>query len=151
MNSKLGGEPWAVKIPLKDTMVIGYDTYHDSAQKGRSVGAVVASMNSTFTKYLSVANLHTNPAQELNDNMCPSIAKALRRYGELNGCLPERIIMYRDGVGDGQIPYVMEHEVTAIEQCFKENGLEGVKFTYIIVCKTINTRFFRMNGKPSNP
>ena len=44
-------------------MVIGYDTYHDSAQKGRSVGAVVASMNSTFTKYLSVANLHTNPAQ----------------------------------------------------------------------------------------
>ena len=112
MNSKLGGEPWAVKIPLKDTMVIGYDTYHDSAQKGRSVGAVVASMNSTFTKYLSVANLHTNPAQvrviisvdvlellsffqELNDNMCPAIAKALRKYAEINGNLPGRIIMYR--------------------------------------------------------
>ena len=95
MNSKLGGEPWAVKIPLKDTMVIGYDTYHDSAQKGRSVGAVVASMNSTFTKYLSVANLHTNPAQELNDNMCPAIAKALRKYAEINGNLPARIIMYR--------------------------------------------------------
>ena len=63
MNCKIGGEPWAVKIPLKDTMVIGYDTYHDSAQKGRSVGALVASMNSTFTKYHSVANLHTNPAQ----------------------------------------------------------------------------------------
>ena len=95
MNAKLGGEPWAVKIPLKDTMVIGYDTYHDSAQKGRSVGAVVASMNSTFTKYLSVANLHTNPAQELNDNMCPAIAKALRKYAEINGNLPARIIMYR--------------------------------------------------------
>lgn len=72
-----------------------YDTYHDSAQKGRSVGAVVASMNSTFTKYLSVANLHTNPAQELNDNMCPAIAKALRKYAEINGNLPARIIMYR--------------------------------------------------------
>ena len=69
--------------------------YHDSAQKGRSVGAVVASMNSTFTKYLSVANLHTNPAQELNDNMCPAIAKALRKYAEINGNLPARIIMYR--------------------------------------------------------
>ena len=23
MNFKLGGEPWAVKIPLKNTMVIG--------------------------------------------------------------------------------------------------------------------------------
>ena len=58
MNCKIGGEPWAVKIPMKETMIIGYDTYHDSAQKGRSVGAVVASMNQTFTKYLSVANLH---------------------------------------------------------------------------------------------
>ena len=52
-------------------------------------------MNSTFTKYLSVANLHTNPAQELNDNMCPAIAKALRKYAEINGNLPARIIMYR--------------------------------------------------------
>merc|ERR1712002_1375091 len=153
MNCKLGGEPWAVKIPLKDTMVIGYDTYHDSAQKGRSVGAVVASMNNTFTKYLSVANLHTNPAQELNDNMCPAIAKALRKYAEINGNLPARIIMYRDGVGDGQIPYVMEHEITAIQNCFRAAGLtdDQLLFTYIIVSKRINTRFFKMAGKLSNP
>ena len=70
MNAKLGGEPWAVKIPMKDTMIIGYvsccsyshlqsfiaihfqDTYHDSLHKGKSVGAVVASMNSTFTKFM---------------------------------------------------------------------------------------------------
>ena len=122
-----------------------YDTYHDSAQKGRSVGAVVASMNSTFTKYLSVANLHTNPAQELNDNMCPAIAKALRKYAEINGNLPARVIMYRDGVGDGQIPYMMEHEITAIQNCFRQAGLMDDKllFTYIIVSKRINTRFFK--------
>ena len=67
MNCKMGGEPWAVKMPMKvssrlvlcifipsssvqDTMVIGYDTYHDTAQKGRSVGAIVATMNQTLTK-----------------------------------------------------------------------------------------------------
>ena len=42
-----------------------------------------------------MANLHTNPAQELNDNMCPDIAKALRKYAEIKGNLPARIIMYR--------------------------------------------------------
>jgi len=153
MNCKMGGEPWAVKIPLTDTMVIGYDTYHDTSQKGRSVGAVVASMNGTFTKYLSVANLHTNPAQELNDNMCPAITKALRKYNEINGNLPARIIMYRDGVGDGQINYVIEHEIAAIMSCLSAAGLpeDQVKFTYVIVSKRINTRFFRMNGPPSNP
>jgi len=154
MNCKLGGEPWAVKVPLKDTMVIGYDTYHDSAQKGRSVGAVVASLNSTFTKYLSVANLHTNPAQELNDNICPAITKALRKYYEVNKAMPNRIIMYRDGVGEGQINYVVEHEIAAIEACLAKQGLtaDKIKFTYVIVSKRINTRFFRMaGGKPSNP
>ena len=102
-------------------------------------------MNSTFTKYLSVANLHTNPAQELNDDMCPAIAKALRRYAEINGNLPARVIMYRDGVGDGQIPYVMEHEITAIQNCFRAGGLldDKLLFTYFIVSKRINTRFFK--------
>ena len=95
MICKLGGEPWAVDIPMKSTMVIGYDTYHDSAQKGRSAGALVASLNKTFTKYLSVANLHTNPAQELDDNICPAIARALRKYNDLNGEMPQRIILYR--------------------------------------------------------
>jgi len=140
-------------IPMKGTMVIGYDTYHDSAQKGRSAGALVASLNKTFTKYLSVANLHTNPAQELDDNICPAIARALRKYNDLNGEMPQRIILYRDGVGDGQINYVLEHEIKAIEKCFQAAGINqaDLKFTYIIVSKRINTRFFRMNGKPSNP
>jgi len=153
MICKLGGEPWAVDIPMKGTMVIGYDTYHDSAQKGRSAGALVASLNKTFTKYLSVANLHTNPAQELDDNICPAIARALRKYNDLNGEMPQRIILYRDGVGDGQINYVLEHEIKAIEKCFQAAGINqaDLKFTYIIVSKRINTRFFRMNGKPSNP
>jgi len=154
MNAKLGGEPWAVRMPLTDTMVIGYDTYHDSVQKGRSVGAVVASLNSSMTKYLSVASLHSNPAQELNDNMCPAISKALRKYNELNGNLPSRVIIYRDGVGEGQIQYVIDHEVSAILKCMAQAGLQEdqIKFTYIIVNKKINTRIMsRVKGSVDNP
>merc|ERR1740131_551065 len=153
LNKPKGLMSVATKVAVQMNCKLGgYDTYHDSAQKGRSVGAVVASLNSTFTKYLSVANLHTNPSQELNDNMCPAITKALRKYSEINGDLPARIIMYRDGVGDGQIPYVLEHEINAIQNCFKKAGLpEDIKFTYIIVSKRINTRILRLNGKPTNP
>ena len=126
-------------------MVIGYDTYHDTAQKGRSVGAIVASMNQSLTKYMSLANMHTTPAQELQDNLLPNITKMLRKYNDINGNLPSRIILYRDGVGDGQIPYVVEHEIKAIEKCFAEAGIDcaQLKFTYIIVSKRINTRFFK--------
>jgi len=148
MNCKLGGEPWAVKMPLKDTMVIGYDTYHDTVSKGRSVGALVASLNQSMTKYFSVANLHTNPQQELHDNLCPAMTSALRRYNQVNGHLPERIIIYRDGVGDGDIPYVIEHEVKAIQSTLINAGLsaDDLKLTFIIVNKKINTKIIKKDG-----
>jgi len=106
-------------------------------------------MNASMTKYISIANLHSNPSQELNDNMVPAISKALRKYQELNSNLPSRIIIYRDGVGDGQIQYVIDHEITAILSCLAKAGLpeDQVKFTYIIVNKKINTRIMQMEGR----
>ena len=35
---------------MKSLMVIGIDTYHDSASKGRSAGGFIASMNATLTR-----------------------------------------------------------------------------------------------------
>jgi len=154
INCKLGGEPWAVKMPLKGTMVIGYDTYHDTVSKGRSVGAVVASLNDSMTKYVSIANIHSSNDQELHDNLCPAIVTALRKYNDLNGCLPVRIIIYRDGVGDGQIPYVMEHEVKSIRDTLLRAGLQekDLKFTFIVVSKKINTKIIKKEGTTqSNP
>ena len=40
MNCELADEPWAVMTPLKDTMIIGYDTYHDSLHKERSIETI---------------------------------------------------------------------------------------------------------------
>ena len=91
INCKLGGELWALEIPvcfhsntsivkyiqfvmypvilvynvklrpyivviaffqqLKNLMVVGVDTYHDSASKGRSVGGFIASTNNSLTRW----------------------------------------------------------------------------------------------------
>ena len=32
MAAKLGAEPWSVKIPVRNLMVVGFDSYHDSAE-----------------------------------------------------------------------------------------------------------------------
>ena len=55
-------------------------------------------------------------------------------------------------MGDGQIPNVMVHEVAAIQNCFRAAGLTDDQLfsTYINVSKRINTRFYKMAGKPSN-
>ena len=60
--------------------------------------------------------------------------------------MPARIVIYRDGVGDGQIEFVRNEEISVIKDvlraCYKEAPLP--KFTYIIVSKRINTRFFQV-------
>ena len=57
MNCKLGGEPWAVDIPMKNTMVLGYDTYHDSLHKDKSAGALdVASGGDPATSTTTAAS-----------------------------------------------------------------------------------------------
>ena len=59
------------------------------------------------------------------------------------------IVLFRDGVGDGQIPYIVDHEIGAIKRCFKKayGADEELKFTYIIVSKRINTRYASLRNK----
>lgn len=45
---------------------------------------------------------------------------ALRHYNEVNGDLPERVLIYRDGVGDGQLGAVVEHEVPQLKASFAD-------------------------------
>uniref|UniRef100_A0A673CSI2 Piwi-like protein 1 n=1 Tax=Sphaeramia orbicularis TaxID=375764 RepID=A0A673CSI2_9TELE len=43
---------------------------------------------------------------------------ALKTYLKFNNCLPSRIIVYRDGVGDGQLHSVVNYEVSQIMDPF---------------------------------
>ena len=55
----------------------------------------------------------------------------------MNGCFPERVVVYRDGVGDGQIAQVKNMEVVKIKEAFKFYKIDP-KFTYVIVSKRVS-------------
>lgn len=62
-----------------------------------------------------------------------------------NGVLPEKIIIYRDGVSDGDLRQVEEVELFDLEQSFKNYpGNYHPMVTCIIVQKRINTRVFQV-------
>merc|ERR1711936_274413 len=54
-------------------------------------------------------------------------------------------VFYRDGVGAGQEDNVRAQEVEQIKAFFERQGM-NVKFTFIIVAKRINTRFYKKQG-----
>jgi aubergine-like protein len=151
LNCKMGGEVWAVEMPIKNTMVVGIDTYHDSAKKGRSVGAFVASMNQNLTRYYSRCAFQSSQ-EELHNALRVCMQSALKNYHGINGVLPDRVIVYRDGVGDGQLGVVHEHELRQMTECFKAIGPDYCpKLAVIVVKKRINSRFFAADRQISNP
>ncbi|XP_054725856.1 protein argonaute-3 [Anastrepha obliqua] len=146
MNCKLGGSLWAVKIPFKNVMICGIDSYHDAAQKGNSVAAFVASLNSNYTKWYSKAVIQ-GKREEIVNGLCASFTAAVTRFHRENGRFPDNIIIYRDGVGDGQLPLCSGHEIPQLEIACKRAFKDyTVKITFIVIQKRINTRYFAMNG-----
>ncbi|XP_018333348.1 piwi-like protein Siwi [Agrilus planipennis] len=153
MNCKIGGAPWTVNIPIKTMMVVGFDVCHDTNQRGQSFGAMVATLDPFCTRYFSVVTPHTND-EELSKDIAINTVKACQEYKANTGRLPELILFYRDGVGDGQLPYVYNTEVQAILKLLKESLYhdQEVKMCFVVVSKRINTRFFGPDhSNPSNP
>lgn len=150
MNCKMGGAPWAVPVPLKNLMVVGFDVNHDTNQKERSFGALVASLNNSFSRYFSAVSAHKD-GSELSRDFAFNLSLALREYKIHNNCLPERIVIYRDGVGEGQIPYVKDTEIKAVKHMLPEvySGSPLPKLVVVVVTKRINTRIF--TAKRENP
>uniref|UniRef100_A0AAT9FG51 Piwi-like protein 1 n=1 Tax=Enchytraeus japonensis TaxID=228735 RepID=A0AAT9FG51_9ANNE len=152
MNCKLGGEIWNLHIPMNDLMVVGLDCYHDSSKKGRSVGAFVASFSKGLTRYYSRC-VPQSEQQEIMDTLNVFMSGAIKHYHKHNGNYPGTIIVYRDGVGDGQVQVVSKYEVKQILSSFKTISPDyDPKFSFIIVKKRINSRFFaRTNRGITNP
>ena len=57
------------------------------------------------------------------------ILDALKNFHKENGCLPEKIMVYRDGVGDGQVAAVYAHEVPQMIETIRE--VAGADYMYV--------------------
>ena len=70
----------------------------------------------------------------------------MTRYREINGSFPANVIIYRDGIGEGSLRYVHQHEIDRIKAAITELGAT-TKLCFIIVTKNINTRMFAQGGR----
>lgn len=100
-----------IELTLAGLMTIGFDVCHSTRDKSKSYGALVATMDLKVTaKYFSAVSPHRN-GEELSNELSLNATKALKEYRNLHRALPNRILFYRDGVGEGQFHYVLEHEI----------------------------------------
>ncbi|XP_069623085.1 piwi-like protein 2 [Ranitomeya imitator] len=144
INCKLGGELWGVDIPLKYLMVVGIDVYHDPSRGLRSVTGFVASMNRCLTQWYSRVVFQL-PHQEIMDGLKLCLWGALEKFYEVNHVLPEKIVVYRDGVSDGQLSVVQNYEIPQLQTCFSTFEKYSPHMVVIVVQKRISTNMYCCN------
>nr|XP_033813092.1 piwi-like protein 1 isoform X1 [Geotrypetes seraphini]XP_033813093.1 piwi-like protein 1 isoform X1 [Geotrypetes seraphini]XP_033813094.1 piwi-like protein 1 isoform X1 [Geotrypetes seraphini]XP_033813095.1 piwi-like protein 1 isoform X1 [Geotrypetes seraphini]XP_033813096.1 piwi-like protein 1 isoform X1 [Geotrypetes seraphini] len=152
INCKMGGELWSVEIPLKQVMIVGIDCFHDNTAGRRSIAGFVASLNEGMTRWFSRCVVQDR-GQEIVDGLKVCLQAALRTWFKWNDSMPTRIIVYRDGVGDGQLKTLVNYEVPQFLDCLKSVGKDyNPRLTVIVVKKRVNARFFaEVGGRLQNP
>lgn len=127
MTAKIGGIPWTVdNLPLMDkpTMICGLDVFHSTAIGKKSVLALTASINTSATKYFSSCVVQEDIGQEAAHSLQNGMTKALEAFKKANGNYPERMVFYRDGVGEGQVLGICQPEIDQIKLAIASLGIQ---------------------------
>lgn len=152
VNLKLKGRNQVVSSSLYfvndgETMILGVDVTHPSADRRKikypSVAGVVMCDNH-LARYHSVLSIQ-NKRQEMISRLGYMVASMLQKWRAIHGTLPRNILIYRDGVSEGQYDMVRDQELVfikkACEPIYAEGGLPPPRITVIIVAKRHHTRF----------
>ncbi|XP_059051133.1 protein argonaute-2 isoform X3 [Achroia grisella] len=164
INVKLGGinsilvPSLRPKVFNEPVIFLGVDVTHPPAgdNKKPSIAAVVGSMDAHPSRYAATVRVQQH-RQEIVHEMSSMVQELLIMfYKSTGGFKPHRIIMYRDGISEGQFLQVLQHELTAVrEACIKLEAEYKPGITFIVVQKRHHTRLFcadkkEQSGKSGN-
>ncbi|KAF8523721.1 Piwi-domain-containing protein [Hysterangium stoloniferum] len=152
INAKLGGVNHALDrtssawLSKEITMLVGMDVTHPGpgSLKGTpSIAGVVASYDVDHTLYPASLRLQESK-KEMIDDLSNMMLERLRHFSMKRKSLPSRIIVFRDGVSEGQFATVLREEYPKFLDAFKRVPLANYrpKLTIIICGKRHHTRFF---------
>ncbi len=151
-------------------MVVGIDVYHD-VDGGNSYCGLVGSLNTWFTRWVSLVRPQRDKNMEMIDQLVTMLQEAMVEYkrvsnsfrvriwshmhinksfSQFNDKIPDKIIIYRDGVGDSRLEFTREFEVPQMRRAYDAFGEEAdaaeKKISEVIVSKRIITRLLERTG-----
>ncbi|KAF2261991.1 Piwi-domain-containing protein [Lojkania enalia] len=161
-NQKLGGVNHSLELdklkPLDNqTIVFGIDVTHPSpgsSDKSPSIAGVVASVDAMFSQY--PASIRTQKGKnEMVDQLEEMVKERIRFWQKRNqNRLPTKVIVYRDGVSEGQYSIVLDSEYTSFVKAFDKiygDKNKHPKISIIVVGKRHHTRFYPTKLDDADP
>ncbi|KAG6361635.1 hypothetical protein INS49_009862 [Diaporthe citri] len=154
INLKLGGVNHAIQpvfghCVARKTMFVGYDVVHPTGQAGNeeetnSQVGLVSSIDDHSGQWRACYWTQPGRQEILGEELTAKFESRLKLYKN-NKKLPETILIYRDGVSEGQYLQVLERELPLIRNaCQSVYGDEVAKpkITIVVSVKRHAARFF---------
>lgn len=159
INLKLGGTNQSLKnmglFGDGKTMLVGLDVTHPSpgsTDNAPSVAGIVASVDKDLAQWPADIVVQRRRDEMVSD-LDRFLQSRIRLWAKHNkGAFPENIVVYRDGVSEGQYNLVIDKELPLLKQACKtvypaKDTAKGFpKMAIIIVGKRHNTRFYPTNA-----
>ncbi|KRZ00192.1 putative protein tag-76, partial [Trichinella pseudospiralis] len=127
-----------------NTLVIGVDVVHPSAVEKHlpSIAAVVGNVDINVTKFHASVQILA-ARQELVIGIEKQFRERLVEYNVVNKSFPKNIIVFRDGVSEGQFMQVLDEELIALRRACK-SFIKNCQplITFVVVQKRHHARFF---------
>ncbi|KAI1416524.1 Piwi-domain-containing protein [Hypoxylon sp. FL1857] len=148
INHKLNKEVSIIKDGK--TMVLGYDVTHptnlarDTAGLPSLVG-MVSSIDQDLGQWPATAWSQAGKVEMLDETLRERFAGRLKLWSRHNGGrLPENIIIFRDGVSEGQFEQVLDKELPLIREACNNTypAKQKPKISIIVSVKRHQTRFY---------
>jgi eukaryotic translation initiation factor 2C len=132
----------------KCTMIVGLDVTHPApADKlSQSIAACVGTYDRDFTKYFARVVVQPKPKKEIVD-LAAMMIDLLDKFKVVNKRLPSYIVIYRDGVSEGQFDEVMVKELAKLKEAFKKYENFDPKIMFMVVQKRNHTRFMPVDAR----
>lgn len=154
VNLKLGGVNQALDFSSQSpliasgkTMIVGLDVTHPSTtdpESFPSIAAIVASTDSWLGQWPGEVRIQERRRENLQFLKDMVISRLEMWQKSNNGQLPKNIIIYRDGVSEGQYAMVLTEELPmvkhAAQSMYKPD--EQPNITIVVVGKRHNVRFY---------
>ncbi|GFU26646.1 protein argonaute-2 [Nephila pilipes] len=152
LNAKMGGinntlMPGEISEFTKHSiLIVGADVNHSAIYED-SIAAVVGSMDEHYYRYTATISYqrHENKNKkslEVILDFKSMIHKILLNFQEMRGNRPQKIIVYRDGVSEGQFKDIQDREIKSIrEACDTISYDYKPAITFIVVQKRQHRKF----------
>ncbi|KAI9661480.1 MAG: hypothetical protein M1831_003002 [Alyxoria varia] len=152
VNLKLGGsnhtleDSQMVALRKGKFMLMGLDVTHPSPgskEDAPSVVGVVASVDHYFSRYPGALHAQRG-TKEIAEALTELTKGRLDLWRKQNKSLPDNILIFRDGVSEGQHSLVLQQELPQIQEAIQQTYPEGKRprITLIISVKRHTRRFY---------